>query len=65
MSVLLTQECQSDILRQIQGEEGSKERQELTAEVQNYADNRVEVLLGRVVPFSGADPAHSTSSLMP
>lgn len=64
-SVKVAQERQSDILRQIQGEEGSKEEQELTAEGQNYPEKRVGVLLGYVVPFSGADPAHSTSSLLP
>lgn len=64
-SVNVTQEWQSDIPRQTQGEEGSKEGQEPTAEDQNYPDKRVEVLLGYVVPFSGADPARSTSSLMP
>lgn len=47
------------------GEEGSKEGQELTAEDQDYPDNRVEVLLGHVVPFSGADPTHFSCSLMP
>lgn len=61
VNVSFTQEWQSDILRQIQGQKGSK----LAAESQNYPDNRVEVLLGHVVPFSVADPAHSTSSLMP
>lgn len=65
VNVSFTQEWQSDILRQIQGEKGSKEGQELAAEDQNYPDNRVEVLLGHVVPFSVADPAHFTSSLMP
>lgn len=65
MKVSFTQEWWSDILRQIQREEGSKEGQELTAEDQDYPDNRVEVLLGHVVPFSGADPAHSSCSLTP
>lgn len=65
VDVSFTQEWQSGILWQIQGMEGSKERQELTAEDQNYPDNRVEVLAGHVVPFSGADPGHSPSSLMP
>lgn len=65
VNVSFTQEWQSDIPRQIQGQKGSKEGQELAAESQNYPDNRVEVLLEHVVPFSEADPAHSTSSLMP
>lgn len=65
MKVSFTQEWWSDILRQIQREEGSKEEQELTAEDQDYPDNRVEVLLGHVVPFSGADPTHFSCSLMP
>lgn len=45
VNVSFTREWQSDILRQIQGDEGSKEEQELTAEDQQYPDNWVEVLL--------------------
>lgn len=35
------------------------------SEDQDYPDNGVEVLVGHAVPFSGADPAHSSSGFVP